>query len=86
MSKLIFELQKWVTGNSVLVVTVRGILLRLYCPFVVECINYTDSIHRGQRCIVSRVGIGSNLELVYIIQGKAYSYKFFKIIGKDLPI
>lgn len=83
MSKIFFELQKWVSGNSLLVVTVRGILLRLYCPFIVECICYTDSIHAGDKCIVSRVGLGTNLELVYFIQGKAYSYKFFKILGKD---
>lgn len=83
MSKIFFELQKWVSGNSLLVVTVRGILLRLYCPFIVECISYVEPFHRGDKCIVSRVGLGSHLELVYFIQEKAYSYKFFKIIGKE---
>ena len=83
MSHIIYELQKWCNGNSLLIVTVRGLILRLYCPFHVECISYIDPFHRGQKCLVSRVGLGSNLELVYIIQEKAYSYKFFKIIGKS---
>ncbi len=82
MSKVIYELRKWVNGNSLLVVTIRGLLLRLYCPLIVECIADTENFSIGQKCIVSRVGLNAKLELVYIIRGIAYSYRYFKIIGR----
>jgi hypothetical protein len=82
MSKIIYELQKWCGGNSILIVTFRGLLLRLYCPFTVECISYIEPFKRGEKCLVTSVGINSNLDLVYIIHNKAYSFKYFKIIGK----
>lgn len=82
MSSVLNELQKWCKGNSILIVSITGTLLRLYCPFTVECTYDTGMLLAGKRYKVDRVFITNDLLLSYQIQGSVYHFKYFNIIGK----
>jgi hypothetical protein len=82
MSKVILELQKWCKGNSILIVSITGSLLRLYTPFRVECLEDVDGLLAGKNYIVDRVMLSSDYLLSYEIQGRPYYFKHFHILGK----
>jgi hypothetical protein len=79
---LLSQLPKWVNGNSLLLVTISGLLTRLYCPFVVECLESCYGLKKGSKYKVERVGVGDKVQLIYFITGRAYSYRYFKVIGR----
>jgi len=82
MSKVILELQKWCKGNSILIVSITGSLLRLYVPFRVECLEDVDGLLAGKAYRVDRVMVSNDYLLSYEIQGTAYYFKYFTILGK----
>lgn len=80
MSRFLWELRKWVDGNSLLVVTLAGILTRLYCPFSVEAIESANGMKKGGIYRVDRIGVGADSHLVYYIDGEPYSFRYFLIL------
>ena len=80
MADVFRSLQKWVSGNSILIVTVAGFLTRLYCPFKVEALVSIAGLQMGETYLVQKVSVGPKLQLVYIINGLPYGYQYFKIL------
>ncbi len=79
---LLGELHKWVNGNSLLMVTITGLLSRLYCPFTVQCLEPYNGLKKHYLYKVERVGVDERVHLVYFITGRAYPYHLFRIIGR----
>lgn len=80
--RILKELHKWCSGDSILIVGLSGLLLRLYCPFTVECIIEDNGIIIGHIYKVERVAISHNLRLVFIINSRPYFYYHFAVLGK----
>jgi hypothetical protein len=81
MSKEDIEaINKYCSPDSLLIVTIKGDLTRLFCPFDVIVIDKIDVYVPGQVLKVPQVKMDSNLILVYIIKGKGYNYFNFAIL------
>ena len=81
MSKEDIEaINKYCSPDSCLIVTYKGELMRLYCPFDVLVIIKIDTYVPGDRLKVTQVKMDSSLILVYIIKGKGYYYFNFLIL------
>ena len=78
--KEIAEINKYCDPDSLLVVTFKGELVRLYCPFEVVVICNIDIYSAGDRAKVSEVKMDNNLILVYIIKGLGFYYYNFMIL------
>ncbi len=78
-SKLIDDINKYTSSESLLVHTKSKGLIRLYCPFTVEVIQSVDCFTVGEQLEVVRVKISKDLKLVYIINGKGYYHYYFSI-------
>jgi hypothetical protein len=77
--KYILELFKIVSTDSVLVVTSKRKLVRLYCPFKVICnFNVPPLVVNGEYD-VEAVKMTLELKEVYIISGNAYFIWYFTI-------
>ena len=79
--KYIIELFKIVGTNSVLVVMPAGKVRRLYCPFWVICMFDAPPLLKGQDYAVEAVKMTLQKQDVFIIEGKAYFVRYFKIKG-----
>jgi hypothetical protein len=78
------EFYKFVSTDSILVVTKNGELIRLYCPFeVVAKVNF-EVIAAGGIVWVEKVQITPELKDVYIIDSKAYLTIYFQIIDDSM--
>lgn len=64
---------------SVAVINSKSKLRRLYCPFMVKCINTTDGIKADSYVYVDQVLNDSENKLLFKIGGKLYSYSDFRI-------
>jgi hypothetical protein len=82
MSEVLNGLQKWCKGNSILIVSIAGTLLRLYCPFTVECTQDVEMLRSGMKYRVERVFLSKDYLLSYEIQGEVYHFKHFIVLGK----
>jgi hypothetical protein len=80
--RILQELHKWCNGDSILVIGLSGLLLRLYCPFMVECIKDDTGLHKGALYQVERIAINRQLVLIFIINSRPYFYHHFSILGK----
>lgn len=81
MSKEDIEaINRYCSPDSLLVVTFKGELMRLHCPFNAIVIQAVDVYSPGDRVKVSQVKMDSNLILVYMIKGKGYYYFNFLIL------
>lgn len=81
MSKEDIEaINKYCSPDSLLIVTVKGDLMRLHCPFYVLVIHPIDIYSPDDKVKVSQVKMDSSLTLVYIIKGKGYYYFNFLIL------
>lgn len=71
-----------INPESILVVTNRGQLKRLRCPFQVLLLIRIDDLTEGEYYIVRLVVPDSRFEMAYIIQGQGSFYPFyaFKIL------
>jgi len=76
----IHEINKYCNASSLLVVTSRGILLRVHCPFSVEVVKDVEAFSIGDRLTVIQVKMDRNLTLVYIINNKGYYYYNFILL------
>lgn len=77
--KEIAEINKYCDPHSILVVTNKNKLIRLNCPFKVEIIQSIDVLKVGEIRFVEMVKVDTMLQLVYVINGKGYHYRYFKI-------
>jgi hypothetical protein len=65
----------------IMVITKKGILKSLHCPFKVVCIYPVDEIRYNSICYVYKVReIGYNM-IYYTINGKEYPHSHFCIIA-----
>jgi hypothetical protein len=79
-SKYIEEISKYCDPFSILVIAEEGRLLRIYCPFTVLTIESVGNYKKGDIAPVQAVKITPDLMNVYIIEGKAYHFYFFRIL------
>lgn len=77
--KEIAEINKYCTPNSILIVTKNKKLVRLFCPFYVKALQDLCFIKKDEIVKVDKVKITQSLELVYVISGGNYLYKYFII-------
>jgi hypothetical protein len=70
----------YINPNSILVVNKSGYLKVLHCPFGVITISQIDNIPPLTKMIVEEVKNTIQDLLIYIINGKPYSYKNFHIL------
>jgi len=75
------ELYKIVSTNSILVVNYKGMVKRLYCPFMVICKVDVPPLQKGNQYAVDAVKMTLKLEEVFIIEGRAYFFWYFEIKG-----
>lgn len=78
-SKLINDINKYTSSDSILVHTKHRGLIRLYCPFKVKVIQAVDTFTIGQELEVVKVKVSPKLKLIYIIDGKGYYHFHFSI-------
>jgi hypothetical protein len=76
----ISELMKYCDPLSILALGVDGQLIRLYCPFSVQVLQPIGELVRGDVHIVQAVKLTQDISEVYLIGGKAYYLKYFKIL------
>ena len=77
--KLIDDINKFTSSDSLLVHTKSKGLIRLYCPFTVKVIQSVDSYMVGKQLEVVRVKVSPDLKLVYVINGTGYYHYYFSI-------
>jgi hypothetical protein len=79
-AKYIEEISNYCDPFSILVIVEAGRLLRIYCPFTVLTIESVGNYIKGDIVHVQAVKITPGLMNVYIIEGKAYHFYFFRIL------
>lgn len=77
-SKLIDDINKYTSSDSLLVHSKSKGLIRLFCPFNAKVIQAVDSFMVGETVEVIRVKLSKDLRLVYILDDKKgyYHYHF----------
>lgn len=78
-SKEIAEINQYCTPNSILIVSKDKKLIRLFCPFNVKALLDLGFIKRNEIVKVEKVKVTERLELVYVIGGYNYLYRYFVI-------
>ena len=64
---------------SIVVINPSGKMRRLYCPFLVKCVNDIDEIQENTSVYVDQVFKDSDDRLTYMIGGNLYAYSSFSI-------
>ena len=77
--KTLQEISLHCSPGSMLAVTVDK-LRQLKCPFRVTCIESVGKNRKSQIVNVDKVFVTKQHPLIYKIDGKLYSYKFFRIV------
>jgi hypothetical protein len=81
--KYIEEVYKLCGVDSVLVISHRGLLERISCPFIVISVRDIGELQKGLKYAVSQVKLSPQLIDVYIIKNKAYYHFNFRLLGFD---
>ena len=81
--KEIEEINKYCSPYSLLVITEKGILVRIDCPFEVKVRIAVDNFKKGENLIVQAVKMDLSYTLVYTVSGKSYYYYHFIILLVD---
>lgn len=68
-----------INSKGLLVINRKGMLKVLYCPFTVITITALGSIPPSTRMIVEQVNNTAEGLLIYIVNGKPYSFLNFHI-------
>lgn len=64
---------------SIAVINPSGKMRRLYCPFLVKCVNNIDEINENSIVYVDQVFKDPDDLLTYLIGGNLYPFSFFRI-------
>ena len=67
---------------SIVVINPSGKMRRLYCPFLVKCINSIDDLQENSSVYVDQVFKDPDDLLSYMIGGNLYPYSNFRIFIK----
>lgn len=78
-SQEIAEINKYCTPDSILIVSRNKKIIRLFCPFYVKTMKDIGGIKKDEIVKVEKVKITETLDLVYVICGINYLYKYFII-------
>ena len=79
--RYIQEVYKLCGSDSILVISHKGNIERLSCPFDVIPIRDVGELKKGLTYAVSQVKLAPNLIDVYIIKDKAYYHFNFRLLG-----
>ena len=71
---------QFIDPHSILVINREGHMKRLYCPFTVESTNYIGDLPPLTRMVVEEVKNSFQHLLIFIINGKPYSHRGFRIL------
>ena len=82
MNWLIHELERNIFHRSLLMVSIYGLLMRLYCPFSVESLVDHLFLERGEVYYVTKVKGHREHQLIFLINGVYFPYHLFKIVGR----
>ena len=77
------EINKFCSPYSLLVITAKGMLIRIDCPFQVKVRIPIDNFKKGESLIVQAVKMDASYTLVYTINNKSYYYHYFLILLVD---
>lgn len=69
--------------DSVLIISYKGHLERVSCPFTVIPIRDIGELQKGLKYAVNAVKLSPELVDVYIIRYKAYYHFNFRLLGLD---
>ena len=75
------EIFKYVKIDNILIINAQGHLERLWCPFMVLVIVDVHPLKKGHEKAVIAVKVADNLADVYVIEGRAFYYYNFMILG-----
>ena len=64
---------------SILIISCKGILRKVQCPFKVSCYILIGSFEPGVEIYVSEVFSNTKGELMYMIMGRHYHYRYFRL-------
>lgn len=78
--KGIYELLKYSSPYSILVVDEKQKLREVFCPFKVKSIQTFDKLLEGEMLLVDKVKLSSELKVIYQIRGRYFHYHHFAII------
>lgn len=67
-------------ANSILLISQKGKLRRLYTPFKVQCIDPVGKLTKGLSLFVDEVQSAQKDELVFVINDQAYYHSHFSIM------
>lgn len=79
--KQLAELLKYSNSKELFIVNYNNLLKQLLCPFKVKVLHSISDLKKGQIVLVDEVKITMELKTVYIINGQAYYYYHFEILG-----
>ena len=79
--KYIREVYDLCGSDSILVISHKGQLERISCPFTVITVRDVGELYKGLKYAVSQVKLAPNLIDVYIIKDKAYYHFNFRLLG-----
>jgi hypothetical protein len=74
-----YEINRYCSPKSLLVITPKGKLIRIYCPFQVQCIEPVDQLKEFGLYMVSSVLMTEVGVIVYVIGNDSYHYHNFLI-------
>lgn len=74
------SLLKYSSSSSILIITHKGQLKELNCPFKIKVIRNVQNLMKGEIKDVIQVKLATNNMFVYIIEDKPYFYHYFSIL------
>ena len=83
--KYIQEVYELCGTDSVLIISHKGQLERISCPFIVMPIRNVGELRKGLRYAVNAVKLSPELIDVYIVNLKAYYHFNFRLLGRIDP-
>ena len=74
-----YELHSIINPFEILVLTRKGVLKKLHCPFRVLCIRPVDHYGYNTVCYIEKVMEVEYNSICYIINGRLYPHHHFRI-------
>jgi hypothetical protein len=77
-----YEINRYCSPKSLLVITPKGTLIRIYCPFQVQCIEQVEQLNEFGLYMVNSVLMTEVGVIVYVIDNNSYHYHNFLICAE----
>ena len=77
--RILQDLNLYCSPNSILVITIKGKLLKLTCPFTVEPRMNLHILKVEEKYQVSAVRLSDDLQMMYLIGKTLYPFQYFRI-------